>query len=77
MVGLMRLPIDARRSRTPGLFVDAVDERAADAFAARGFAGEEILQVTGRLDRRGIAAKQIMRPSRAPSLSATSACTGS
>ena len=45
-VGLMRLPVDARRSRKAGLLINAFDQRPADTLAARGLDGEQVLQIT-------------------------------
>src|SRR6201986_4687886 len=57
VIGVMGQPVHARRSRKPGLLVDAVDQRPADAFAARGRIGEQVLQITIRRDRRRAAMK--------------------
>src|SRR5437868_5025874 len=63
VVGLVGLPIHTPTTGIPRLFVDAVDQGPADAFAARGQACEQILQVAHRLDRGGAAMKEIMRQS--------------
>src|SRR5262245_36260035 len=60
-VGLMRLPIDARRAQEFGLLIDALDQRASDALATRGFRREQILQIAQRLDQCRAAVKQVMR----------------
>src|SRR5271168_3865267 len=60
-VGFVGLPVDARRSGEPCLLINPLDQRATDAFAARGLRGEQILQIAQRLDRGGAAVKEIMR----------------
>jgi hypothetical protein len=45
-VGLVRLPVDARRSRKAGLSIDGFDQCPADTLAARGLGGEQVLQIT-------------------------------
>ena len=48
LVGLVRLPVDARRARQPGLLVHGFDQHFADALAAQCGVGEQVLQVTDR-----------------------------
>src|SRR6185437_13521796 len=60
-VGLVGLPVDARRTGKPRLLIDALDQGAADALATRGFRREQILQVAYRLDHGGAAMKEIVR----------------
>src|ERR1700692_5074699 len=52
-VGFVGLPVDARRSGELCLPLNALDQRATDAFAARGLGGEQILQIAERLRPRG------------------------
>src|SRR3546814_2007720 len=60
VVGLVRLPIDARCARRARLFGDAQDQRRGDAAAACRFGGEQVLQVTDVGDRGGAAVVEIM-----------------
>src|SRR5579864_17558 len=60
VVGLVRLPVNARHARLARLLVDLADQRPANSLSARGSIGEEILQVTNRRDRGGRAMEEIM-----------------
>ena len=44
----------------PGLFIDPVDQGFADAFSARGLAGEHKPGIADRFDGRGAAVEQIV-----------------
>ena len=70
------LPVDARRAGSLGLFIDRVDQRPADAFATRRLAGEQVLHVATRRNRRRAAMEEVMRQADQSCLrrSATSAC---
>src|ERR1017187_8071473 len=59
-VCLVRLPVYAGRSGTLRLFINALDQRSADASSTRGLAGEQILQIAGQLNGRGAPVKQIV-----------------
>src|SRR5438309_1496171 len=59
-VGLVGLPVHARRSGKPCAFIDAMDQRSAHALTAGGFGGEQILQIADGLDSRGAAVKQVV-----------------
>ena len=56
----MREPVDPRAARVCGKPVDFLNERPANAFAARCLDGEEILQVAGGLNGNGAAMKDEM-----------------
>jgi len=51
-VGLVRLPVDARRAGVARALIDRLDQRPADAAAARCLHGEQVLQVADRREQR-------------------------
>src|SRR5690606_38721569 len=59
-VRLVGLPVDARRAGLAGALVDALDEGAAHARAARRRIREQVLQIAARRNRRRAAMEQIM-----------------
>src|ERR1700760_1768878 len=57
----MRVPVDPPHASGFGPLIDTVDQGPPDAFAARRFAREQILQVTIRLNRDRAAMEQVVR----------------
>src|SRR6185437_3887208 len=59
-VGLVGLPVDARRAGFSRPLIDGLDQGATNAFAACRLSGEEVLQIAGRADHDGAAMKEIV-----------------
>jgi hypothetical protein len=78
LVGLVRLPVHTAAISRARSLVYRFDQRASDALAARGSAGEQILQVAGGCDLDRAAVKDIVhQPDQLSARSATRQCTGS
>ena len=59
-IGRVRLPVHAGDARCPGLFVHALNQCAPKALAARGWVGEQVLQVTGEFNTGGALVIQVV-----------------
>src|SRR5215471_8086865 len=59
-IGLVRLPVDARRTGCPRLRVDERDQRSPNAPSSDPFARKEILQIADARNHRGAAMEEIV-----------------
>ena len=66
-IGMVGVPVHSLGTVRCGVPVQFFDQRASHATAARGFGGEQVLQVAGGADQDGVAVIEVMRQSQQPS----------